>query len=154
MNHPKYNATRQLEVAKNLEALWTGLLPDHQVPSRSQFLQWSAMAPETTVVSAINRAARKALRERFDADRIGRYVTGILRCERDGTSATSAKGKSMSDHNDASTPTDQLIDAAKAAEPSDLRDLAIHLLESGQLTADSSLADLAAALGHQHSARQ
>lgn len=75
------------KVADNLAKLWQGLLPDHQVPRRSQFLQWAAMAPETTVVYALNRAARKALREGFDADSVGRYVTGVIRheCEADLT---------------------------------------------------------------------
>jgi hypothetical protein len=44
-------------------------------------LQWSAMGPETTVAYAINRAARKALREGFDAERVGRYVTSVIRHE-------------------------------------------------------------------------
>lgn len=87
MNEPRYDATRQLEVADNLAKLWAGLLPNHDVPSRSQFLQWAAMGPEATVVFAINRAARKALREGFDIDRIGRYVTGIIRRERDTQAA-------------------------------------------------------------------
>lgn len=81
MNEPKYDATRQFEVADNLTKLWSGLLPNYEVPSRSQFLQWSAMGPETTVAYAINRAARKALREGFDAERVGRYVTSVIRHE-------------------------------------------------------------------------
>jgi len=45
------------------------------------------------------------------------------------------------------TPTTaQLITALQASEPSDVRDLGIHLLETGQVNAESPLADLSKAL--------
>lgn len=79
-----YSAAKQLEAADSLTALWKGLLPDHALPSRAQFLTWAAMASEETATYAINRAARKVRRVSMDADRLGRYISGIVLNERDG----------------------------------------------------------------------
>ena len=80
----RFNATQQLETADNLSALWRGLLPDHELPSRGQQLTWAAMVPEATAVYALNRAANKVRREPMTADRLGRYISGIIRNERAG----------------------------------------------------------------------
>jgi hypothetical protein len=84
-----FNATQQLRVADNLAQLWVGLMADYEAPSRAQFLEWAGMAPEETAVYVLNRAARKDRRERqkglpMDSERLGRYVTGTLRNEREG----------------------------------------------------------------------
>lgn len=84
------NAAQQLRVADNLTDLWTGLLPDYPAPTRAQFLEWAGMASEEIASHAVNRAARKARREQqqtrvpMTAERLGRYVTGIVRNEREG----------------------------------------------------------------------
>ena len=72
------NAVGQLELAANLSKLWKGLLPESEVPTQAQFLRWAGFAPEWMLVDSINRAARK-MRDERSADRIGRYVSGILR---------------------------------------------------------------------------
>lgn len=83
------NAAQQLQTADNLAELWAGLLPDYRLPSRSQFLTWAAMCSEEVATYALNRAARKAHKQQeagapLDADALGRYLTGIMRNERDG----------------------------------------------------------------------
>lgn len=83
------DAAQQLTAANNLAELWRGLLPDHQQPSRAQFLTWAGMCSEETAAYALNRAARKAQRQKMagtpmDGERLGRYITGIMRNERDG----------------------------------------------------------------------
>lgn len=138
MNYePKYDTTRQFEVADGLTKLWKGLLPNYPIPSRSQFLQWSAMGPETTAVYVLNRAARKALRENFNADRVGRYVTSIIRHERD--TEIKKAGRKMN----ISTPEQAvaMIEAADTATPNHFRDLAEQMLSSGEITENSTFAD-------------
>lgn len=83
------NATQQLETAESLTKLWRGLLPDYEPPSRVQFLTWAAMCSETIAAHALNRAARKAQRQRaagmpMAPEQLGRYVTSVMRNERDG----------------------------------------------------------------------
>jgi hypothetical protein len=80
----RFNAAQQLETADNLSTLWRGLFPDHQLPSRGQLLTWAAMVPEATAVYAFNRAANKVRREPMTADRLGRYISGIITNERAG----------------------------------------------------------------------
>lgn len=80
----RFNATQQLETADNLSALWRGLFPDHELPSRGQLLTWAAMVPEATAVYALNRAANKVRREPMTADRLGRYISGVIKNERAG----------------------------------------------------------------------
>lgn len=80
----KQSAAKQLEVAANLEALWKGLFPTHNCPDRLQFLTWASMSPEDTAVYAFNRAARKVQRESMDDEQLGRYISGIVRNEREG----------------------------------------------------------------------
>ena len=85
----KMAAQQQLDEASSLSELWKGLLPQYEIPSRAQFLLWAAMCPGETAVYALNRAARKAWRARMagtpmGVEHIGRYITGIIRNERDG----------------------------------------------------------------------
>lgn len=82
-----YNAAQQLEVAANLESLWKGLFPRNDSPGRLQFLAWASMCPEDTAVYAFNRAARKLRRELMTDEQLGRYITGVLKNERDGRHA-------------------------------------------------------------------
>ncbi len=84
MNTPKFNATKQLEIANNLTELWAGLLPDYDLPNRGQFLTWAAMTSEETAAYALNRAASKVRRTPMTSDQLGRYVSGIMRNEREG----------------------------------------------------------------------
>jgi hypothetical protein len=42
------------------------------------------MSPEDTAVYAFNRAARKVQREPMDNEQLGRYISGVMRNERDG----------------------------------------------------------------------
>jgi len=153
MNYePKYDTTRQFEVADGLEKLWQGLLPNHPLPSRSQFLQWSAMGPETTAVYALNRAARKALRENFNADRVGRYVTSIIRHERDAV----IKKAGCKMNNNLPTPEEAvaMIEAADAAAPNHYRSVAEEMLRSGEITPDSTFADAKGALEKRYPQQQ
>ena len=84
MNSLRVKASQQLEVAASLEALWKGLFPRHPCPDRLQFLTWASMSPEDTAVYAFNRAARKVQREPMDNEQLGRYVSGIMKNEREG----------------------------------------------------------------------
>lgn len=149
MNYePKYDTTRQFEVADGLAKLWKGLLPSHTLPSRSQFLQWSAMGPETLAVYALNRAARKALREGFDAERVGRYVTSIIRNERDAATrrAEIRMARTMKDKPMTPEQAVAAIEAEYAATPGATRDLAEQMIRSGEITEGSTFADAKAAL--------
>jgi hypothetical protein len=83
------SAAQQLEAANNLAELWRGLLPDYDLPSRSQFLTWAGMVPEETAAYAINRAANKVRRVPMNADQLGWYTTGIMLNEREGRHAFS-----------------------------------------------------------------
>jgi hypothetical protein len=84
MNSPRFNAAKQLEIADTLTRLWEGLFPQYELPSRVQFLTWSVMTTAETAAYAFNRAARKVRHESMDADQLGRYVSGIMRNEREG----------------------------------------------------------------------
>lgn len=81
------SAAQQLESADNLQELWEGLLPNITAPDRCQFLRWADLCSERVAAYAINRAARKALRQQttdpLDTDRLSRYVTGIIVNERE-----------------------------------------------------------------------
>lgn len=85
---PLNSAAQQLESADNLTELWEGLLPEYNVPSRAQFLNWAEMCSEQIGAYAINRAARKAHRQKdtdpMDGERLSRYITSIMVHERDG----------------------------------------------------------------------
>jgi len=85
---PFANSAEQLETADNLQELWEGLLPGFPVPLRSQFLRWTEICSDRIVTYAINRGARKALRQQetdpMTADQLGRYITGIIVNEREG----------------------------------------------------------------------
>lgn len=83
------NAAQQLKCADNLTELWKGLFPEDQIPDRTQFLTWAGMCSEETAAFAFNRAARKARNQKqagtpLDGNRLGRYITGIIRNEREG----------------------------------------------------------------------
>lgn len=83
------NATQQLKAADNLMALWQGLLPGYEAPPRSQFAMWAGMVSESDCAYALNRAARKALKQALagqplDSERIARYLSGIILNERAG----------------------------------------------------------------------
>jgi hypothetical protein len=74
----------QLAAAKNLEALWRGLMPG-TVPDHGQFLRWAAMDSEMAAY-AINRSSRKVRRmvqlgTPMTADDTARYVTSVIRHE-------------------------------------------------------------------------
>jgi hypothetical protein len=84
MTPQRFKASQQLEVAANLEVLWKGLFPNHSCPGRLQFLTWVSMSPEDTAVYAFNRAARKVQREPMDEEQLGRYISGVMKNERDG----------------------------------------------------------------------
>ncbi len=84
MNSLRVKASQQLEVAANLETLWKGLFPLHACPDRLQFLTWASMSPEDTAVYAFNRGARKIQREPMNDEQLGRYISGIMKNEREG----------------------------------------------------------------------
>lgn len=84
MENHMQNAAQQLRAADTLTELWKGLLPDYEAPGRAQFLTWAEMVTEETAAYAINRAARKARREVMTAERLGRYITGVMKNEREG----------------------------------------------------------------------
>jgi hypothetical protein len=85
MNAQRFKAAQQqLEIAANLETLWKGLFPSHDCPGRLQFLTWASMYSEETAVYAFNRACRKVQREPMDDEHLGRYISGIMKNERDG----------------------------------------------------------------------
>jgi hypothetical protein len=83
------DSNQQLRAADALTELWKGLLPDDEAPSKTQFLTWAAMCSENIAAYALNRAARKAYRLRaagslWTSEQLGRYVTSIMKNERDG----------------------------------------------------------------------
>jgi hypothetical protein len=93
-----HSAAQQLEAADALAELWKGLLPEQELPDRAQFLTWAAMCPEETAVFALNRAARKARNQKIagdplDGERLGRYITGIIRNEREGRHIFNNEGR-------------------------------------------------------------
>ena len=72
----------QTEAAKQLEELWTALMPDFPAPHRSQFLVWAGRDTLEVASVGINRAAAKRLSQRdtpMSLDSVVRYASGVMR---------------------------------------------------------------------------
>ena len=83
------DATQQISAANSLMELWQGILPDYETPEKGQFLAWVGMHSPETATFAINRVGRKVRKMReagvpMDIEHIRRYVTGVVRNQRDG----------------------------------------------------------------------
>jgi hypothetical protein len=83
------DAAQQIRAADDLMALWRVLLPEHKEPGQAQLLAWIGMHSPETAAFALNRAARKARRQQsdgtpMDSEHLGRYITGVVRNQRDG----------------------------------------------------------------------
>jgi hypothetical protein len=152
MIHSQFNATKQLELADTLTILWRGLFPDFETPAQTQFLTWAATASESTTAYAFNRARSKSRRQPMTADQLGRYISGILRNEREGRHIFPQKeNQLMTEPTETLTPEQAaaVLEAGyaqhQATDP--LAHLAADLIDAGKTT----FADARAALDEYNS---
>jgi hypothetical protein len=87
----------QMANAEQFAELWKALMPDLEVPPRSQFLIWAGAYSDDLVSRGINRAAgkRRKLRdttEPMTTDACIRYATSVMRNELLGIRRFEPKG--------------------------------------------------------------
>lgn len=68
--------TEQMSAANQYVALWSGLMPDCELPDTSQFIFWAGRYSDDIVSRGINRAAGKRRKMR-DTDRPMTLVDAI-----------------------------------------------------------------------------
>lgn len=140
--------------ALKFAALWKAIT-DVPSPQLEQFMRWCLKFEDDLMERALMKCGAKFKRTQTEPERAYRYVTKLLQNLREERSKNEREDEPMTDNNQttptANPTTEQLLDAVRASEPSATRDLAIDLLESGAVNADSSIADLGAAVS-QHNA--